>query len=121
MFPPLLTLRGRETSCGTAWASRSSSARRTGAREQTGAVGGAKASKHMEGIAFDIAMAAHYPEAFEAAARAIGFQGFRFYPRSGFMQSISGRRGAGARPPEAATAFAGRRRRRARCWPRAGR
>ena len=37
-------------------------------------VGGAKASKHMEGIAFDIAMANHDPEAFVAAARAIGCQ-----------------------------------------------
>ena len=39
----------------------------------------------MEGIAFDIAMANHDPEAFEAAARAIGFRGFGFYPRSGFI------------------------------------
>ena len=90
--------------------------------EHNRAVGGAKASKHMEGIAFDIAMANHDPEAFEAAARAVGFQGFGFYPRSGFMQSTSGRRGAGAsasrsgRPPSPR-----RRRRRARCWPRAGR
>ena len=53
--------------------------------EHNRAVGGAKASKHMEGIAFDIAMANHDPEAFEAAARAVGFQGFGFYPRSGFM------------------------------------
>ena len=36
--------------------------------EHNRAVGGAKASKHMEGIAFDIAMANHDPEAFEAAA-----------------------------------------------------
>ena len=49
------------------------------------AVGGAKASKHIEGIAFDIAMGNHDPEAFEAAARALGFQGFGYYPRSGFM------------------------------------
>jgi hypothetical protein len=49
------------------------------------AVGGAKASKHMDGIAFDIAMANHDPLAFEAAARAVGFLGFGFYPRSGFM------------------------------------
>ena len=48
-------------------------------------VGGAPASKHMEGTAFDIAMANHDPEAFAAAARAVGFQGFGTYPRSGFM------------------------------------
>ena len=39
----------------------------------------------MKGIAFDIAMAKHNPEAFEAAARAVGFQGFGSYLRSGFM------------------------------------
>jgi zinc D-Ala-D-Ala carboxypeptidase len=49
------------------------------------AVGGAKASKHMDGTAFDIAMANHDPAAFEAAARAVGFLGFGHYPRSGFM------------------------------------
>src|SRR6056297_2749180 len=53
--------------------------------EHNRAVGGAKASKHMRGIAFDIAMDNHDPAAFEAAAREIGFLGFGFYPRSGFM------------------------------------
>ena len=48
-------------------------------------VGGAPRSKHMDGTAFDIAMANHDPEAFEAAARAVGFLGFGYYPRSGFM------------------------------------
>jgi len=48
-------------------------------------VGGVPASKHMLGTAFDIAMANHDPEAFEAAARAVGFRGFGTYPRSGFM------------------------------------
>lgn len=37
------------------------------------------------GGAFDIAMANHDPVAFEAAARAVGFKGFGFYPRSGFI------------------------------------
>jgi hypothetical protein len=37
--------------------------------EHNRAVGGAKASKHMEGIAFDIAMANHDPVAFEARRR----------------------------------------------------
>mgnify|MGYP005850979307 FL=1 len=49
------------------------------------AVGGAKHSKHMQGTAFDIAMSNHDPVAFEAAAREVGFLGFGFYPRSGFM------------------------------------
>jgi hypothetical protein len=37
------------------------------------AVGGAPASKHIQGTAFDIAMSNHDPVAFEAAARAVGF------------------------------------------------
>jgi hypothetical protein len=53
--------------------------------EHNRAVGGAKASKHMDGTAFDIAMRNHDPAAFEAAAREVGFLGFGFYPRSGFM------------------------------------
>ena len=53
--------------------------------EHNRAVGGAKRSKHMEGAAFDIAMGNHDPAAFEAAAREVGFLGFGFYPRSGFM------------------------------------
>jgi len=48
-------------------------------------VGGAKASKHMQGIAFDVRMDNHDPHTFEAAARAAGFSGFGYYPRSGFM------------------------------------
>ena len=51
----------------------------------TRAGGGATGSKHMEGAAFDIAMANHDPVAFETAAREAGFLGFGFYPRSGFM------------------------------------
>src|SRR5690606_19816920 len=49
------------------------------------AVGGAPRSKHLNGTAFVIAMANHDPVAFEAAACAVGFLGFGFYPRSGFM------------------------------------
>ena len=44
--------------------------------EHNRAVGGAPASKHMQGTAFDIAMSNHDPAAFEAAARAVGFLGF---------------------------------------------
>ena len=76
--------------------------------EHNRAVGGAKASKHMEGIAFDVAMANHDPEAFEAAARAIGFKGFGFYPRSGFIHiDLGPSRSWGERFPKRATAFAG--------------
>jgi len=53
--------------------------------EHNRAVGGATRSKHMDGTAFDIAMANHDPVAFEAAARDVGFLGFGFYPRSGFI------------------------------------
>jgi hypothetical protein len=53
--------------------------------EHNRAVGGAKRSKHMDGATFDIAMANRDPVAFEAAARAVGFLGFGFYPRSGFI------------------------------------
>jgi len=53
--------------------------------EHNRAVGGAPRSKHMDGTAFDIAMKNHNPVAFEAAARAVGFLGFGYYPRSGFM------------------------------------
>ncbi len=42
-------------------------------------------SKHMDGTAFDIVMANHDPATFEAAAREVGFLGFGFYPRSGFV------------------------------------
>jgi len=48
-------------------------------------VSGAPRSKHMDGTAFDIAMSNHDPAAFEAAAREVGFLGFGFYPRSGFI------------------------------------
>lgn len=53
--------------------------------EHNRAVGGATRSKHLDGAAFDIAMANHDPASFEAAARAVGFLGFGYYPRSGFM------------------------------------
>ena len=75
--------------------------------EHNRAVGGAKASKHMEGIAFDVAMANHDPEAFEVAARVIGFRGFGFYPRSGFIHiDLGPARSWGERFPKRPTAFA---------------
>ena len=70
------------------------------------AVGGAKASKHMDGIAFDIAMANHNPAAFTEAARAVGFLGFGTYPRSGFMHiDLGPARSWGERFPVRATPF----------------
>ena len=71
------------------------------------AVGGAPRSKHMDGTAFDIAMSNHDPVAFEAAAREVGFLGFGFYPRSGFMHiDLGPARSWGERFPVRATAFA---------------
>jgi hypothetical protein len=71
------------------------------------AVGGAPRSKHMDGTAFDISMANHDPVAFEAAARAVGFLGFGYYPRSGFIHiDLGPARQWGERFPVRATAFA---------------
>lgn len=75
--------------------------------EHNKAVGGAKASKHMEGTAFDISMANHDPVAFEAAARAVGFLGFGYYPRSGFMHiDLGPARSWGEKFPVRAVPFA---------------
>ena len=52
--------------------------------EHNKAVGGASASKHMEGIAFDCRMAGHDPQVFMATARAVGFRGIGEYPILGF-------------------------------------
>ena len=69
-------------------------------------VGGARNSLHMQGIAFDVRMDNHDPADFEAAARAVGFTGFGFYPRSGFMHIDTGpAREWGERFPEAPTAL----------------
>ena len=71
------------------------------------AVGGASRSKHLGGTAFDIAMTNHDPVAFEAAARAVGFLGFGFYPRSAFMHiDLGPARIWGERFPVRQTAFA---------------
>ena len=72
------------------------------------AVGGAPRSRHLDGAAFDIAMANHDPVAFEAAARAVGFEGFGFYPEPhrDFMHIDPGpAREWGTRWPAAAPAF----------------
>ncbi|MCC6006349.1 MAG: DUF882 domain-containing protein [Rhodobacteraceae bacterium] len=70
-------------------------------------VGGAPRSKHMDGTAFDIAMSNHDPAAFEAAAREVGFLGFGFYPRSGFIHvDLGPARTWGERFPVRAVPFA---------------
>ena len=69
--------------------------------------GASPRSKHMDGTAFDIAMSNHDPVAFEAAAREIGFLGFGYYPRSGFIHiDLGPARTWGERFPVRATAFA---------------
>ena len=71
------------------------------------AVGGATRSKHLDGAAFDIAMTNHDPVPFEAAAREVGFLGFGFYPRSGFIHvDLGPARQWGERFPVRETAFA---------------
>jgi zinc D-Ala-D-Ala carboxypeptidase len=70
-------------------------------------VGGAKQSTHLQGAAFDISMANHDPESFQAAARAVGFTGFGFYPRQNFMHVDIGRARQWGDPfPPRATRFA---------------
>lgn len=54
------------------------------------AVGGAENSYHMRGMAFDIVMANHNPRDFEEAAKAVGFKGFGYYPKRGFMHIDTG-------------------------------
>jgi len=61
----------------------------------------------MDGTAFDISMANHDPVTFEAAAREMGFLGFGYYPRSGFMHiDLGPARSWGDPFPPRATAFA---------------
>ena len=75
--------------------------------EHNRTVGGATRSKHLNGAAFDIAMSNHDPVAFEDAARTVGFDGFGFYPRSGFIHvDLGPARQWGERFPVRATAFA---------------
>lgn len=74
--------------------------------EHNRAVGGAKNSMHMQGIAFDVRMDNHDPHEFEAAARAVGFTGFGYYPRSGFMHIDTGPARSWGQPwPLTATAW----------------
>jgi hypothetical protein len=90
--------------------------------EHNRAAGGAKASKHPEGIAFDIYVVNHDPETFEAAARETGFREFGFFPRSGFMRiDLGPARSWGERFPKRAITFAAEAPPARKCWPRAGR
>ena len=69
-------------------------------------VGGAKNSRHMQGDAFDVRMDNHDPHEFEAAARAVGFTGFGYYPKSGFMHIDTGPARTWGTPwPKTATAW----------------
>lgn len=54
------------------------------------AVGGAKASQHLTGKAFDVSMTNHTPAAFIAAARRAGFTGIGTYPRQNFVHIDTG-------------------------------
>lgn len=58
--------------------------------EHNKAVGGAKASQHLNGCAFDISMANHDPASFIAMARKAGFKGIGTYPRSNFVNIDTG-------------------------------
>lgn len=68
------------------------------------AVDGAQNSQHLVAKAFDISQANHDPARFEAEARAVGFTGFGFYPRSNFIHIDTGpRREWGTRFPASVT------------------
>lgn len=53
--------------------------------EHNRAVGGAATSKHMQGVAFDVRMENHDPDAYIAAALAVGFNGIGTYPKQNFV------------------------------------
>jgi len=54
------------------------------------AIGGAKDSQHMKGIAFDVSMANHKPREFIRAAKEVGFTGIGQYPRQNFVHIDTG-------------------------------
>ena len=53
--------------------------------EHNRAVGGAAGSKHMQGLAFDVRMDNHDPDAYIAAALAVGSRGIGTYPKQNFV------------------------------------
>ena len=74
--------------------------------EHNRAVGGAKNSQHMKGIAFDVRMDNQDPDAFEQAARAAGFTGVGYYVKSGFMHIDTGPSRTWGTPwPQSATSW----------------
>jgi zinc D-Ala-D-Ala carboxypeptidase len=76
-------------------------------RSHNKTVSGAKNSLHMQGTAFDIRMDNHDPHDFEAAAREVGFTGFGYYPKSGFMHIDTGPERTWGTPwPRTATGWA---------------
>lgn len=72
--------------------------------EHNRAVDGAKNSEHLKAKAFDVSMSNHNPEEYERDARAVGFTGFGFYPKSNFIHADTGpAREWGKRFPKTAT------------------
>jgi hypothetical protein len=75
--------------------------------EHNKAVGGAQNSYHMKGCAFDVSMANQDPDVFEIAAREVGFRGFGYYAKQGFLHiDLGPARTWGARFPRSATRVA---------------
>lgn len=75
--------------------------------EHNARVGGAKNSYHMKGVAFDVRMENQDPDVFEMAAREVGFRGFGYYPKQGFMHiDLGPARTWGTRFPRGATRLA---------------
>lgn len=54
-------------------------------------VGGKPHSEHLKARAYDIRIDGHHPAALERDARAVGFTGFGFYPKNGFLHIDTGR------------------------------
>jgi len=72
--------------------------------EHNRAVDGAPGSLHLTAQAFDVSMSNHNPDEYEADAKAVGFSGFGFYPRSNFIHVDNGpARSWGSRFPKTAT------------------
>ncbi|AKU43019.1 peptidase [Rhodobacter phage RcTitan] len=72
--------------------------------EHNRAVEGAPGSKHLTAEAFDVSMSNHNPDEYEEDAKAVGFTGFGFYPRSNFIHAdIGPARSWGSRFPKTVT------------------
>lgn len=72
--------------------------------EHNRAVDGAPGSKHLTAEAFDVSMSNHNPAEYERDAKAVGFTGFGFYPKSNFIHAdIGPARSWGDRFPKTAT------------------